>query len=81
MFHDIPDLQAGSEVIVTDTAGIEHMFTVTKVEQFPKDRLPVEAIWGDVAGPELRLITCGGAYDPANRRYLNQDVVYAEATD
>lgn len=79
VFHDIPTLTPGDPITVTDTDGARHEFVVTKVEQYPKTLLPVEAIWGDVPGPELRLITCGGIYDPDNRRFLGQDVVYAVA--
>jgi hypothetical protein len=29
------------------------------------------------SGPQLRLITCGGAFDPVTRSYLANVVVYA----
>ena len=48
-----------------------------RVEQYPKDRFPTRAVYGDVAGPELRLITCGGELDRAARSYRDNIVVYA----
>jgi hypothetical protein len=33
-----------------------------------------------VPGPELRLITCGGTFDPASGSYLSNVVVYAAQT-
>lgn len=39
------------------------MFTVTGVEQHPKDDAPREQVHGATDGPELRLITCGGIFD------------------
>jgi hypothetical protein len=37
------------------------------------------AVYGPAAGPQLRLITCGGPFDPAIRSYLSNVVVYAAA--
>jgi hypothetical protein len=34
-------------------------------------------VYGPVPDPELRLITCGGAFDYATRHYLSNIVVYA----
>lgn len=79
VFHNLTELAPGDGIAVTDQNGTLRWFEVTKLEQFPKTLLPVEAIWGDVTGPELRLITCGGAYDPTGRRFLDQTVVYADA--
>jgi hypothetical protein len=50
---------------------------VERVEQYPKDRFPTRAVYGDVAGPELRLITCGGELDRAAHSYRDNIVVYA----
>ncbi|WP_455357398.1 class F sortase [Streptomyces sp. SYSU K217416] len=36
-------------------------FTVTGVETYRTDRFPTDRVYGPVPGPELRLITCGGA--------------------
>ena len=35
-------------------------FEVYDVQQFPKDGFPTLQVYGNTAGPELRLITCGG---------------------
>jgi hypothetical protein len=51
-------------------------FAVTKVEQVAKKEFPTKAVYGDTTDAELRLITCGGRYDAANRNYLDNVVVY-----
>ena len=40
-------------------------FTVTRVARYPKDAFPTAEVYGPTADAELRLITCGGAFDRA----------------
>jgi hypothetical protein len=35
------------------------------------------AVYGPVPNAQLRLITCGGTFDPATGRYLSNVVVFA----
>ena len=53
------------------------MFAVDRVEQYAKDRFPSDAVYGDVDGAELRLITCGGEFDDGVGSYEDNVVVYA----
>jgi hypothetical protein len=50
------------------------------VHTYLKARFPTRTVYGPVAGPQLRLITCGGTFDPAIGSYLSNVVVYAVAT-
>ena len=52
-------------------------FTVTAVDHYPKAVFPTGAVYGPTPDAELRLITCGGAYDPVRRSYLENVVVSA----
>jgi hypothetical protein len=52
-------------------------FTVTQVQQYPKDAFLTAEVYGPTAGAELRLITCGGAFDRTQRSYVDNVVVYA----
>ncbi len=54
-------------------------FRVTAVREYRKDRFPTAAVYGPVPDAQLRLITCGGAFDPALRSYLSNVVVFAVA--
>ena len=48
-----------------------------RVERFDKDEFPSEVVYGNVDRPELRLITCAGAFNQAERSYEQNAVVFA----
>ena len=51
-------------------------FRVTAVRTYLKDEFPTEIVFGPTANAQLRLITCGGAFDFATGHYLSNTVVY-----
>jgi LPXTG-site transpeptidase (sortase) family protein len=77
VFDRLDTLTRGDKIYVKRADGTLVEFRVTSVQQYPKDHFPTEAVYGPVPDPELRLITCGGAWDPATRHYLSNIVVYA----
>jgi sortase (surface protein transpeptidase) len=77
VFFRLRQLSAGDKIYVKRSDGTLVEFRVTSVQQYPKDHFPTEAVYGPVPDPELRLITCGGAYDPATHHYVLNLVVYA----
>ncbi|GAA2811182.1 class F sortase [Nonomuraea dietziae] len=44
---------------------------------YPKDDFPGMEVYADPGRPELRLITCSGAFDTSTRHYVDNTVVYA----
>ena len=52
-------------------------FRVTSVQSTPKADFPTGGVYGGTPDAELRLITCGGTFDPRLRSYLSNTVVYA----
>lgn len=80
VFYRLHELAAGDEVIVHRADGTAVRFTVTDAQSYPKSAFPADSVYGPVPGPELRLITCGGAFDTSQRQYLENFVVYAVAT-
>lgn len=80
VFHDLHRLKPGDQVMVERVDGSVASFAVLRVEQYPKDRFPAKAVYGDVESPELRLITCGGQFDRKARSYRDNIVVYAAMT-
>ncbi|MEN3609980.1 class F sortase [Plantactinospora sp. ZYX-F-223] len=54
-------------------------FRVTGASRHAKDAFPTDAVYGPTPGPELRLITCGGAFDRPSRHYRDNLVVFAVA--
>jgi LPXTG-site transpeptidase (sortase) family protein len=77
VFYRLSELTAGDMVYVKRADGTLVEFRVTSVQTYLKDRFPTEAVYGPVPDPELRLITCGGAFDAATGHYLSNIVVYA----
>jgi len=79
VFYRLPELRPGDKVYVKRADGTLVEFRVTSVQTYLKDRFPTEDVYGPVPDPELRLITCGGAFDAATGHYLSNIVVYATA--
>ena len=78
VFAKLHELRAGDEVFVL--RGTESVrFQVTATGRYPKNRFPTDEVYGPTPGAELRLITCGGVFDEANRSYRDNIVVYAVA--
>ena len=77
VFFRLSELRPGDKVFVKRADGTLVEFRVTLVQTYLKDRFPTQAVYGPTPDPELRLITCGGAFDYATRHYLSNIVVYA----
>lgn len=77
VFHRLHELTAGDRVSVRyhDATAT---FVVTDTEQVAKSALPTKRIWGATKRPVLRLITCGGEFDPAAHSYRDNVIVYAD---
>jgi hypothetical protein len=78
VFYRLRDLNRGDEITVLRGDGTAAVFAVTRVEQFPKDAFPTETVYGDIDHAGLRLITCGGSFDPGERSYDDNIVVFGE---
>jgi sortase (surface protein transpeptidase) len=77
VFHRLGTLRRGDQVIVTRKDGKTAVFTVSRVDRFSKSRFPSQAVYGTIDHAGLRLITCGGTYDAARHKYLDNVVVFA----
>ena len=80
IFFRLSSLRPGDRVYVRRADGTLAVFRVTAVRQFPKDSFPTSAVYGPVPDPEVRLITCGGTFDPQLGSYLSNTIVYATET-
>ncbi|HEX2823568.1 MAG TPA: class F sortase [Streptosporangiaceae bacterium] len=80
VFFRLDELRRGDQVYVRRADGTMVEFRVTAVEEYLKDEFPTEAVYGPTPDAELRLITCGGAFDDATGHYLSNIVVYATET-
>lgn len=81
VFAGLTALRPDDRVEITRADGSTAVFAVRATKQFPQDDFPSRAVYGPTPDAELRLITCGGAYDRAAGRYLSNTVVYATMID
>jgi hypothetical protein len=77
IFWRLHELKRGDKVHVGRKDGRRLTFTVREVDEKPKSNFPTSAVYGNTADPELRLITCGGAFDASTRNYLDNIIVFA----
>jgi Sortase domain len=77
VFFQLASLRPGDLVRVSRADHRDAVFTVRRVERFDKSHFPTRAVFGPIDHAGLRLITCGGAYDGAAHRYLDNIVVFA----
>jgi sortase (surface protein transpeptidase) len=80
VFFRLSSLRPRDRVYVRRADGTLAVFLVTAVRQFPKDSFPTSAVYGPAPDPEVRLITCGGTFDPQLGSYLSNTIVYATET-
>ncbi len=76
-FHRLGTMRRGDQVTVTREDEKTAVFTVSRVARFSKSRFPSQAVYGAIDHAGLRRITCGGTYDAARHKYLDNIVVFA----
>lgn len=77
LFARLPELAPGAEVQVLRSDGAEAVFSVYRVERYPRAGFPAQRVHGATAGAELRLVTAGGVYDRGTGPYPDNVVAYA----
>ncbi|MCI2418197.1 class F sortase [Saccharopolyspora sp. K220] len=80
IFARLRELQPGDEILIGRQDGQVARFVVQRMSQPPKTGFPADEVYGDTAGPELRLITCGGSFDHAARSYRDNIIAFATLT-
>jgi sortase (surface protein transpeptidase) len=80
VFFRLAGLRPGDPIYIRRSDGSTVEFWVTAVQSYLKARFPTQAVYGPTPDAELRLITCGGAFDAATSHYLGNVVVYATET-
>jgi sortase (surface protein transpeptidase) len=79
VFYRLGQLHPGDPLSVQRGASWVD-FVVVNVVRYPKDAFPTAQVYGPTPDPELRLITCSGDFNSAQRSYVDNTVVFAVAT-
>ena len=77
VFHRLPQLRPGDRIEIRRQDGGTVVFQVRELRQAPKSGFPTQAVYGDTASPQLRLITCGGRV-AADGHYTDNIIVLAD---
>ncbi|MEU3226969.1 class F sortase [Streptomyces sp. NPDC006976] len=76
-FAGLDTLRPGARVEVRRADGRVAVFRLYAVEEFEKSDFPSDRVYGPTKDAELRLLTCGGAYDPDAGGYQANVVAFA----
>ena len=80
VFYRLRQLRHGRLVYIRRSNGSLAVFRVTAVREYLKADFPTLAVYGPAPTAQLRLITCGGSFDPVTGHYLSNVIVYASLT-
>ena len=77
VFFRLGALRPKDTVSVSRADGTVAVFRVERVVRYPKAHFPTAEVYGNTDRAALRLITCGGRFDPSVRSYEDNIVAYA----
>lgn len=77
VFFRLGELVVGDRFSLTGLDGSEFEYEVYKIEDHAKAEFPTVDVFGVTMRDEVRLVTCGGEYNAAIGRYVDNLVVFA----
>jgi sortase (surface protein transpeptidase) len=77
VFYRLRELRRGDEIRVKRADGSWLPFQVERTEQFDKQRFPTDDVYYPTGTAGLRLVTCGGLFDPGTGHYRSNIIVFA----
>jgi LPXTG-site transpeptidase (sortase) family protein len=77
VFYSLQNMKTGDSIDVSRADGTVAEFVVDKVESVQKSEFPTLEVYGNLDHSGLRLITCGGEFDPEARSYESNIIVFA----
>jgi Sortase domain len=79
VFYRLRELRAGDQLTITRADGSAVRFVVQRTRQYDKQEFPTDEVYYPTLRSTLRLITCGGQFDPADGHYRANVIVFATA--
>ncbi|MFE9933861.1 class F sortase [Streptomyces sp. NPDC005533] len=80
VFEKLKTMKAGDTIKVARRDGKTVTFTVDRVAEYPKAEFPTLEVYKNLDHAGLRLVTCGGDFDPKKHYYDSNVVVFARMT-
>ncbi|MFB7462788.1 class F sortase [Streptomyces sp. NPDC056224] len=80
VFEKLKTMKAGDTIKVTRQDSKTVTFTVDRVAEYPKAEFPTLEVYKNLDHAGLRLVTCGGDFDPKKHYYDSNVVVFARMT-
>lgn len=77
VFGRLTTARAGTIIDVSDARGTAVRFRVVRVDRYAKRAFPTDVVYAPTGSAELRLVTCGGRFDPRTGHYADNVVVTA----
>lgn len=77
VFYYLGNVRPGNRIYVRLRNGRTAIFEAYSVALYLKTRFPTARVYGYTSWPTLRLVTCGGDFDPRTGHYLGNTVVFA----
>jgi LPXTG-site transpeptidase (sortase) family protein len=77
VFYRLSEVEHGDTIAVHREDGSVVHFVVDRVVNVPKAGFPTLEVYGNTDRAELRLITCGGAWNPRTHDFDDNTVVFA----
>jgi hypothetical protein len=77
VFYELGNMRPGAKIFVRLRSGRIAIFETYSIVLFPKAKFPTDRVFGYTSWPTLRLITCGGVFDPKTGHYLGNIVAFA----
>jgi hypothetical protein len=77
VFYRLGSLRPHDTVLITRADGSVAIFAVDDIRRYHKSHFPTQLVYGNTNHAALRLISCGGPFDPNTGSYLDNIVVLA----
>ncbi|GAA2015413.1 class F sortase [Nakamurella flavida] len=80
VFYELGALKPGDTIEVTRQDNTVAVFTIDAVRSYPKSDFPTLDVYGNLDHAGIRLITCGGEFDPAASSYESNIIAFGTLT-
>lgn len=77
VFYRLGELKPGDTVEINRADGSVASFRIDAVREYAKNQFPTEVVYGNLDRAGLRLITCGGTFNPKSGHYESNIIAFA----